>query len=71
MSKNLAIPILMTDSMLELINKFLPESKTPMWLLVEHRCPVCKKAVTDWQEIEFMDFNGSCGTCDHVKGDLG
>jgi len=38
-----------------------------LWAITEHRCPVCNKAVTDPLEYEFMEANGECGTCDHVR----
>jgi hypothetical protein len=45
-------------------------TKTPMYLKEVHYCPSCHKAVTDTEELSFMEFGGACFTCDHVMGEV-
>lgn len=59
---------------LELADKMrslFTRTKLPMWILVEHRCPTCGKAYTNPLEVEFLDLNGECSGCDHVRSDIG
>lgn len=44
--------------------------QTNEFLLNEHRCPLCNKAVTNLLEYQFMQSSGMCGTCDHILPDL-
>lgn len=64
---------LITEHQLELTDKLLglPDSKKfPMWVLEGHRCPICRKVVTDYDEIHFLNEFGECFRCDHVRGDF-
>jgi hypothetical protein len=40
-----------------------------IWLITEHRCPECHKAVVDFTEYQFMQSSGMCGSCDHILAD--
>ena len=48
-----------------------PRTKFPMWLLEEHRCPVCHKAVTDLLLIAFMESEGMCDRCEAALNSIG
>jgi hypothetical protein len=49
---------------------FKVPSSTPEILKVEHRCPTCHKAIKDIAEIRFMESEGECLSCEHVRGSL-
>lgn len=32
-------------------------------------CPICKKDMTDKNEIEFIENEGECASCEHISSD--
>ena len=44
-------------------------SMTNEWVLYEHRCPKCNRAIVDYNEYLFAESTGMCGSCDHILSD--
>lgn len=53
----------------ENVNKKLREA-TKWNLINEHRCPKCRRAITDLMDVEFLQDTGMCIGCDHVMSDV-
>lgn len=43
--------------------------KAEEWVMTEHRCPACHRALTDKEEVYFVDNYGFCVMCDTEKAD--
>ena len=43
--------------------------KIPLKYLLVHKCPTCNKIVTDLLEVDFLEVEGECATCEHSRAE--
>jgi len=55
---------------LEISCKKLNRITDKIWAKSDYRCSYCNKYYTDPMEIGFLQANGMCIGCDHIKGEI-